>query len=124
MKFKVVYIMRSNSFKTWSLALALLLASSCLEAASGDLSAENGSERANLEAQAKAGDKDAQGELNMAAYCGWLGFTPATGRAYLEAQAEVGNVQAQSMLDIIASQAKAQRVHDNDARVHAHRVHQ
>lgn len=118
--------MHNNSFKSWSFTLALLLASSCLEAASqfatkqdsppnttvsgldkisfyiavlnGRVGYDDKTGRAFLEKHAAAGDQDAQECLYTAAVEGKLGFDNNTGRKYLEEHAAAGDKEAQSQL--------------------------
>ena len=97
--------MLNKSFKPWSLALVLLLATSYLEVAALPTVKEN-PERVALEQRAAAGDQDAQVELNYAASSGGLGFNDLTGRTYLEQRAAAGDKFAQRHLNDAARSGK------------------
>lgn len=123
--------MRNNSFKFWSFTLALLLASSCLEAASqfatkqdsppnttvsgldkisfyiavlnGRVGYDDKTGRAFLEEHAAAGDKEAQSQLYHAAMHDKLGFTEETGIDYIIGHATAGNKDAQDTLTMLSN---------------------
>ena len=97
--------MGNRSFKTWSLTLGLLFASSCLAAAALSTGKEN-PERVALEQRTAAGDKGAQMLLNTAAISGKLGFTDETGRAYLEQRVAAGDLDAQERLKEVVGDGK------------------